>query len=167
MIMNKMISKVGFITLLLTLAMNAFAAPQVSLEVTAEKDVTETNEQGEQVTRRVIAADTVPGDVLFYTIRYSNSGSEAARSVQVNNPIPDGTEYQANSAWGDGAEILFSIDGGASFKKPSSLTYQTTGRDGAQENRQAAPEQYNAIRWTIEEIAPGADGAAGFSVVVK
>ena len=163
----KTMSKISFITMLLMLTVSAFAAPQVSLEVTAEKDVIETNEQGEQVTRRVTAADTVPGDVLFYTIRYRNSGDEAARSVQVNNPIPDGTEYQANSAWGDGAEILFSIDGGTSFKKPSNLTYQTIGRDGAQENRQAAPEQYNAIRWTIEEIVPGADGSAGFSVIVK
>lgn len=165
--MKKMMSKIGSIALLLTLATGAFAAPQVSLQVTAEKDITETNAQGEQVTRRVVAEDTVPGDVLFYTIRYSNSGTEAARNVQVNNPIPDATEYQANSAWGDGAEIVFSIDGGKSFKKPSSLTYQVTGRDGTQEDRQAAPEQYNAIRWTIEEIIPGAEGTAGFSAIVK
>src|SRR5690606_1504043 len=113
------------------------------------------------------ATETVPGDVLFYTIRYSNTGDEPARNAQLDNPVPAGTAYQANSAWGDNSDILFSIDGGKTFKKASNLTYQVTGNNGQAENRQAAPEQYNAIRWVIEEIAVGAEGRSGFSVVVQ
>lgn len=148
-------------------SMLAIAAPQISLTITAEKEIVEVDDNGEQTTRRVAAADTVPGDVLFYTIRYSNTGDEAARNVQLDNPVPEATAYQANSAWGEGSDILFSIDGGKTFKKASNLTYQVTGANGQSENRQASPEQYNAIRWVIEEVAPGAGGSSGFSVLVQ
>jgi len=144
----------------------AFAAPKVSLDIIAEKDVVEVNDKGEQITRRVETSDTLPGDILFYTIRYNNSGDESARSVQLDNPIPTGTTYIDNSAWGDNADISFSIDGGKSFKKPANLTYQIT-REGKQENRQAIPEQYNAIRWVISEIPAGSKGTTGFSVIVQ
>lgn len=148
-------------------SMLALAAPQISLLITAEKDIVELDESGQQVTRRVAATDTVPGDVLFYTIRYSNIGDEAARNVLLDNPVPEATAYKANSAWGENSEILFSIDGGKTFKKASNLTYQVTGSNGESENRQASPEQYNAIRWVIEEVAAGAEGSSGFSVVVQ
>lgn len=152
---------------MLLIASQAFAAPEISLSITAEKDVIQTDTSGNQVTRRVTASDTVPGDILFYTIRYRNSGDESARNVQLDNPVPEGTAFQENSAWGDGSDILFSIDGGKTFKKASSLTYQVTGRDGRTEERRAAPEQYNAIRWTVSEVPAGAEGSAGFSVVVQ
>src|SRR5690606_24832093 len=96
----------------------AAAAPQISLMITAEKEIVGIDEQGQQVTRKVPATDTIPGDVLFYTIRYSNNGDEQARNAQLDNPIPAGTAFNADSAWGDGADILFSIDGGNSFRKP-------------------------------------------------
>src|SRR5690554_90345 len=144
----------------------AFAAPKVSLDIIAEKDVVEVNDKGEHVTRRVETSDTLPGDILFYTIRYNNSGDESARSVQLDNPIPAGTTYIDGSAWGDIADISFSIDSGKSFKKPANLTNQIT-RDGKQEDRQAIPEQYNAIRWLISEIPAGSKGITGFSVIVQ
>lgn len=144
----------------------SFAAPKVSLDIIAEKDVVTVNDKGEEVTRRVETSDTLPGDILFYTIHYHNSGDESARSVRLDNPIPDGTTYIDSSAWGDNADISFSIDSGKSFKKPVNLTYQIT-RDGVQESRQAIPEQYNAIRWVISEIPAGSKGTTGFSVIVQ
>jgi uncharacterized repeat protein (TIGR01451 family) len=153
--------------LMLLITGHAFAAPEISLSIMAEKDVVETDANGQQITRRVAASDTVPGDILFYTIRYRNSGDESARNIQLDNPVPEGTAFQENSAWGDGSDILFSIDGGKTFKKASSLTYQVTGRDGRTEERRAAPEQYNAIRWTVTEVPSGAEGSAGFSVIVQ
>ena len=154
------------LTLLLLAGVSA-AAPQITLAVSAEKDVVETDADGRQTTRRVNAADTVPGDVLFYTIRYRNDGDEPARNVQLDNPVPEGTAFLESSAWGEGSDILFSIDGGKTFKKPGSLTYQVTTRDGKTEERRAAPEQYNAIRWTVTEVPAGTEGSAGFAVVVQ
>jgi uncharacterized repeat protein (TIGR01451 family) len=153
--------------LLMTVSVTALAAPQISLSVMVEKDVIEIDEKGQEVVRRVEAADTAPGDTLFYTIRYANSGTSAARSVEINNAIPDGTQYQASSAWGDNSTILFSIDSGKTYKRPSNLTYEVRGRDGSTESRQVAPEQYNAIRWVVDEIPAGKEGATGFSVVVQ
>ena len=154
------------ISLIALLPLSALAAPEVALQVQAERDITEVDDAGNSVTRRVSASATAPGDTLYYTIRYNNSGDEAARNVRIDNPIPEGTAFVAGSAWGDNSDILFSIDAGNSFKKASSLTYQIE-RDGTTETRQASPEQYNAIRWTVQEIAPGANGEVGFTVTVQ
>lgn len=146
---------------------SAFAAPEISLTILAEKEITETTASGETVTRRVPATETVPGDVLMYTITYRNGGDEAARNVQLDNPIPDNTRYLDNSAWGDGSDILFSITGDSSFKKPGSLTYQVKTADGNTVEQRASPEQYDAIRWIVTEVPAGSEGRAGFSVTVE
>jgi uncharacterized repeat protein (TIGR01451 family) len=145
----------------------AGAAPVIELNILAEKELVETSPEGEQVRRRVSAADAAPGEVIFYTLRYSNTGDEAARNVRIDNPVPDGTEYQADSAWGDNSEILFSIDGGTTYKGPANLTYETTNNQGRSEQRRAQPEQYNAVRWIVTEIPAGQQGSVGFSVVVQ
>lgn len=145
----------------------ASAAPVIELNILAEKEVVETSADGEQVRRRVSAADALPGEVIFYTLRYSNSGDESARNVRIDNPVPEGTEYLADSAWGDNTEILFSIDQGQTYKRPANLTYETTDSQGASERRRAQPEQYNAIRWIVTEIPAGQQGSVGFSVVVQ
>ncbi len=154
----------------LLLSVTAFAAPQVSMEVIAEKEIVEVDKKGKKVTKRVVAEDTVPGDVLFYTIRYKNTGDEAATNITVNNPIPQGTTYRAKSAWGQEGEIFFSIDEKADnqvFKKASQLSYQITDKDGKAEKKVASPEQYRSIRWVIAEIPENGKGEVGFSVVVN
>lgn len=158
--------KIGVFALLWAMTAVAVAAPQVSLQMTAEKEVVETGEEGEKVTRRVPAENAEPGQVVYYTIAYSNSGDEVARNVRLDNPVPEGAAYIADSAFGDGAEILFSVDGEV-FKKPTNLTYQIKGNDGKTEKRKVSPEQYTTIRWVVEEIPAGDSGTAGFAVRVK
>jgi uncharacterized repeat protein (TIGR01451 family) len=148
------------------LSATVFAAPKVSINLVAEKDIVEVDKKGKEKTRRVVATETVPGDVLFYTINFENTGDESAKKVQIDNPIAEGSAYKAKSTWGDDSEILFSIDG-KSFKKASSLTYEIKDNNGKTEQKTAAPEQYTAIRWIIDEIPAGSKGKVGFSVVVK
>ena len=145
----------------------ASAAPVIELDILAEKELVETSPEGQQIRRRVPAADAAPGELIFYTLRYSNSGDEPASNVRIDNPVPEGTAYQADSAWGENAEILFSIDGGATYKGPANLTYETTNNQGRSEQRRAQPEQYNAVRWIVTEIPAGQQGSVGFSVVVQ
>lgn len=152
---------------LLLLSFAAFAAPKVSMEVIAEKEIIEVDKKGKKTTKRVIADDTIPGDELFYTIRYRNSGDEPAAKVQLDNPIPKGAVYKVKSAWGNNSNILFSVDGGKTYKKPSSLTYEVKGADGKSELREVSPEQYRAIRWVIEQIPQNSEGSVGFSVLVQ
>lgn len=139
------------------------AAPEISLSVTAEKEVVVTEESGQKVTRRIETSDTSPGDVLFYTIRYRNGGDEPAHNVLLDNRIPKGTLYLDGSAWGEGAEILFSVDGGSTFARPEDLI----AADQNNEAQPVEPVQYEAIRWRVAEIPQGAEGSAGFSVTVQ
>lgn len=144
----------------------AMASPMVSLEIEAEKQITRVTEAGEKETVYVPADNVAPGDEVRYRITYTNSGDSAARNVNVDNPIPEGTRYQSDSAWG-GAERLFSIDNGATYKRPSSLTWQRRNNQGEQQQETASPEQYNAVRWVVEEIPAGTSGDVGFSVIVQ
>ena len=102
--------------LALLLATGASAKSQLSISMQAEKEVTIDKE-----TKRVKADKVEPGVVIFYTLSYVNSGDEAATNAVLDDPIPKGTVYLAGSAYGEGAEVTFSIDGGKTFKKPSLL----------------------------------------------
>jgi uncharacterized repeat protein (TIGR01451 family) len=148
-------------SVLLLLSAEVFAKSLVSISITAEKEVTVN-----KVTKKIAAKTINPGDVIFYTLNYINSGDDAATSAVLDDPIPAGTAYIVGSAYGEGAEIIFSIDG-KNFKKPSLLTYEIKKRDGSMEKRTASPEEYTHIRWVIPKIAAGAKGSVGFQVRIK
>ncbi len=148
-------------SVLLLLSAEVFAKSLVSISITAEKEVTVN-----KVTKKVAATTINPGDVIFYTLNYINSGDDAATSAVLDDPIPAGTAYILGSAYGEGAEIIFSIDG-KTFKKPSLLTYEIKNRNGSMEKRTASPEDYTHIRWVIPKIAAGAKGKVGFQVRIK
>lgn len=161
MTINK--SLIAFVSLL---PMLAHAAPEVSLQIEAEEQVTRVAEDGSQAKTYVPAEDVKPGDRIRYTLRYRNSGDEAATDVNIDNPIPEGARYLPDSAWG-GEQQLFSIDGGETFKRPGSLTWQRQTGDGEREQQTASPEQYDAVRWVVKEIPAGTSGEVGFSVVIE
>lgn len=140
------------------------AAPQVTMSITAEREISVIDENGQSSTQREPATTVAPGDTVHYTLDYRNSGDEAAVNVRLDNPIDSAQHYQAGSAWGDDAEILFSIDGGQTYKQPASLTWRNT-ESGAEQA--APPERYTNIRWVIPTIPAGSEGAVGFSATVK
>jgi uncharacterized repeat protein (TIGR01451 family) len=150
----------------LLLPMTVFAKPLVSVSIKAEKEQTVVL-KGEKVTKRVAAANVDPGDVIFYTLNFVNSGDEAATSAVLDDPIPKGTVYLSGSAFGTDAEISFSIDGGKTFKKPSLLTYEIKLPNGKTEKRSASPEEYTHIRWTVSVIPARGSGSVGFQVRMK
>jgi uncharacterized repeat protein (TIGR01451 family) len=143
----------------------ALAAPKVELAITAEKEVTVT-EDGQTVVKRAPAAEAAPGETVIFTISYVNTGDEAATNVVINNPLSEGTTYIPGSATETG-EVTFSIDGGETFKRPSLLTYETTNPDGSREKRTASPEQYTHVRWQLPEIPAGGKGEVSFRVKVQ
>jgi uncharacterized repeat protein (TIGR01451 family) len=163
--MKKQVSMITVLALLL-LPLVAMAKPLVSVSITAEKEIKVVKE-GQKTTRKVAATKIEPGDVIFYTLNYINSGNEAATNAVMDDPIPMGTVYLPGSAFGEGAEITFSIDNGKSFKKPSLLTYEVRLSNGKTEKRTASPEEYTHIRWVIGKINAGAKGTVGFQVKIK
>ena len=145
----------------LMLSAEVFAKPLLSVSMKAEKEVTVNN-----VTKKVAANTVDSGDVIFYTLSYVNSGNEAATDAVLDDPIPKGTVYIAGSAFGNDADVTFSIDGGKTFKKPSLLTYEVK-INGKMEKRIASPEQYTNIRWIVSMVPARGSGQVGFKVKIK
>ena len=163
--MKKFISQMVILAVLL-IPTAVFAKSLVSVSITAEKEMTVVK-NGQRLTKKVVAAKIDPGDVIFYTLNFINSGDEAATNVVLDDPIPMGTVYLPGSAYGVGAEITFSIDGGKTFQKPSLLVYEVTLPNGKTEKRVASPEEYTNVRWAIGKVGAGAKGSVGFQVKIK
>jgi len=165
-IMRTKVLLCGLIIATALLPSSALARSLVSVSITAEKEVTVVK-NGEKATKKVVATRIDPGDVIIYTLNYVNTGDEAATNAVMDDPIPRGTVYLPGSAFGAGAEITFSVDGGKTFNKPSLLTYEVKLPNGKTEKRAASPEEYTHIRWVIDKIAAGSKGKVGFQVRVR
>ena len=87
-------------------------AGTIQIQTTADVEIIETDANGETVTRLEPASKVVPGDIVIYTVSFSNTGSEPAENVVITNPVPRHMEYVDGTAFGPGADISFSIDGG-------------------------------------------------------
>jgi uncharacterized repeat protein (TIGR01451 family) len=157
---------VFLLMIIVGLPVAAFAQPAVTINITAEKEVT-VEEKGQLVTRK-IAADTVePGEIIFYTLTYANTGDQVANGVVINDPIPKGAAYISGTATGANSVITFSIDDGKTFKSPSLLTYEIKRDNGKPEKRVASPEEYTHIRWTVGSVAAGASGLLSFQAIIQ
>jgi len=146
-------------------ALPAAAKPKLDVSIAVTKEVADA--KGAKATKTVAVKEAAPGEVLRYTISYVNRGDEVARDAVVDNPIPQGATYIGNSATGEGADILFSSDGGKSFAPPTKLTYQLRLPDGRTEARVATPGEYTHVRWTLRQVPPGAGGKLAFQVKVN
>ena len=161
-----------FITLttaitLLGITTFAQAAAQVTIKTIIERQEVVTVD-GEQQARFVPTESSVPGDTLRFSILYTNIGDEAATGVVLDNPVPNGAIYLAETATSNGVdELLFSIDGGTTYKKPTLLTYAITLADGQIETRVASPDKYTHIRWLVNNIPPGGTGQVSYKALVQ
>ena len=122
------------LTVILLLPAGVFAAAKISIKTTVEKmEVVET-EIGKDI-RFVPTDSAMPGEILRFTLSFSNVGDEAATDVMINNPIPENADYLEGSATPfEGVAALFSIDAGDFFGAPTSLTYETKTRTAAQKS---------------------------------
>jgi uncharacterized repeat protein (TIGR01451 family) len=95
---------------------------------------------------RLLPADhVVPGDLLIYTLKVRNAGSDPVATPQFIAPIPLHTSYVADTAVAPGAEVLYSVDSGETFDKPQNL--RVRGEGGTL--RPATAADYTNIRWTL------------------
>lgn len=143
----------------------AQARPQLEMSVVAEKEVT-VIEAGKSVVKRVKTEKSSPGETLIFTLAYKNAGDEKAVDVKLDNPLPNGTRYVANSAAGTNTQISYSVDGGKTFAKPEQLVVEKTNA-GKKEKVRAQAVDYTTIRWVIAEIAPGQSGQVSFRAQVQ
>ncbi|MDF3029948.1 MAG: hypothetical protein K0R03_506 [Moraxellaceae bacterium] len=142
----------------------ASAKEKLELNITAEKEVTVT-EGSKKVVKRVPADRFAPGEVIIYTLNYKNVGDAKATGVTLDNPLPAGTRYVAESATGVNSQISFTVDGKA-YAKAAELSIERTVA-GKKEKTRATPADYTGIRWVIAEVKPGQAGQVAFRAQVQ
>jgi len=136
----------------------------IELKMIAEKEIKIKDENGKTIVKRVAPTRVLPGDEVIYILRYVNNGKEEAADVVINNPIQQDLLYTADSAYGQDAEIRFSIDGGKKFDAPENLLVKMS--DGTE--RPAIESDYTNIRWILNNpVAPKGSGQVGYRVRVK
>lgn len=141
-------------------------AKNVDITIQAEKEVISL-ENGNKIKKRLSAKEIIPGEIIIYTIRYKNLEKMKVEDIVIDDPIPKGTSYLANSAYGKNSTINFSIDNGVTFNTETKLYYKVKNNKGILENKLALPEQYTNIRWSIKELSADESGELGFKVVVN
>ena len=141
------------------------AMAEINLTTTVQKVERVTAPDGTVSSRLVPAEKVVPGDEMHYTIVFRNDDKKPidTGSVVITNPIPENTVYLADSAFGSGTAISYSIDGATTFGAPDELTVV---RDGAQVVASSA--DYTAIQWAFgPSLAPAAQSYVSFNVRLK
>ena len=136
----------------------------LDLQSTAEVEREITNDRGEKETVLQPAQKVFPGETVVFSTIYTNIGQEPADDITVTNAVPEHMVYVGGSAQGEGADVVFSVDGGLTYDSPGNLT--VVGEDGRQ--RQASPEEYTHIRWILKvPVNPGDTGSVSFKATVK
>jgi len=165
---GRLVSRVVVIAALL-LAPAALPAQQkgsIELTTVAEVEVAGKNAQGEKEVKRMEAAmaKVVPGDVVIFTTRYTNTGKEPASNVTIMNPVPEHMTYVDRSAEGKSTRIDFSIDGGKTYAAPEKLVIT----DSQGKKRTALAKEYTHIRWVLTTpLAAGGTGSVSYRAQLK
>jgi uncharacterized repeat protein (TIGR01451 family) len=146
------------------------AKPKVELQLTADRQVTTKEANGQtKTTWQSLAANAKvgSGDVVRYTLTGQNKGNGAAQNLVFNQPIPAGTRYVLQSARSiDGAAaVLFSIDGGKTY---SAVPKVRVMQNGQWVEQPAPADAYSHIRFLIsQKLSPKGVVRAEYRVLVK
>ena len=136
----------------------------VKLESEVLKEVEDVDETGTTIVRLVPVTRAIPGELLTFSISYTNEGDEEATDILLTNPVPEHMIYEEGSAEKEGTVTSYSVDGGVTYGVPDSLS--VTGDDG--NKRQAVPSDYTHIRWQLmDPVPPGGTGVVSFRARVK
>ena len=107
-----------------------------------------------------------PGEILDWTITSENSGNAAALEYKTVGHIPQGTTFVADSAKADGAQAVYSIDGGKSYA--AQPTIEVKQADGSVKRVPAPVSMYTEIRYEwADPLAQGGKLSASYKVRVK
>jgi uncharacterized repeat protein (TIGR01451 family) len=155
---------VGVIALLVATAGRAAAqaAPPEPLVVTAHNLMADDARHEAWAAKGGARSDVLPGDVIRYTLRFTNTTGQPVQNVVFSNPVPAGLRYVPGtaSAGAPGASVTYSIDGGRSYSAEPMIEVIS---DGQRRSVPAPPEMYTHVRWTVAGwVQPGAEVTAEF-----
>ena len=134
----------------------------IVLKSVAEQEKEVVNAKGEKTKQLVAAAKIVPGMEVVWTVTANNICKVPSEKVTINNPVPEHMNYIADSAFGAGSDITYSLDG-KTFGVPAELSVTENGA-----KRQARADEYRQIRWVFRSpLQPGASAIARFRAVLN
>jgi len=147
-------------------AILAAGAPAMALTAsqTVQKEVRVTQADGTETISYQAADLVVPGERIVYTLNYNNDKAEPASNLVLTMPVPEVVNYEDGTADRDGTSVVYSADGGKTFKSRDALMVQALNN----ELRKASAEDITHIRWTIKgPVNPGSSGALVFKGILK
>lgn len=167
--LRKLLLFILFLTGLVLLGagdLQAEQQPKLELKTTAEKEVT-VKKQGRWVLERRSVDTAAPGDVVVYTITYTNTGTGTMVDAVIVNPVPNGMRVNPESAAGKDAAVTCSIDNGRSYHPPP-IMVPMKKPDGSLESKPAPLDRYTHIRWLVKRpVQPGQSGQVSFKATVS
>jgi len=154
---------VGMMSAVLTLPQVAVAqapAPQ-TLVITAHNVTAAAAASG-----RKNATLALPGDVIRYTLVFTNLTAEPVKNIEFVDPLPNGLVYVIGSAKADQpVRLEYSIDGGKNYSAQPMIEVVENGK---RVEKAAARGLYTHVRWTVlGSLAPGAKVLAEFRAQVS
>ena len=133
--------------------------PEVKLVMSADKQVTITDENGQpELVWKKLEDDIAvqPGDVLRYVVASENEGEISAENLVVTQPIAPQMTYVLGSAKGNEiATITYSIDGGETFAAEPAVKVALP--DGTIEMQPAPAEAYTHVKWDFSKALDTAE----------
>ncbi|MGI5925057.1 MAG: hypothetical protein ACOX9E_14010 [Lentisphaeria bacterium] len=149
-VMLTIVASVMFFGVAMVKAQEAPAAAAAPLQSDMKAYLVEKGEDGQELLTEV--NQVKPGQIIEYTLRYSNVSDADLAEVNIVGPVPQGTVYLAGTAINLGATLpQFSIDGGTTYKNEP-VTYKVKMADGSEVERVAAPDMYTHVRWLLERM---------------
>jgi len=144
------------------IALAAVASPATAQQAAQALQISARNTTAEADGRDALGDVALPGDVLEYTLAFTNLQSEALERVVLTDPIPAGLQIVLGSAGADqdGVAVEFSLDDGGSWASSPTIRVEQAGQTV---ERPAPAAEYTHIRWTLSDrVAPGATVTARF-----
>jgi len=154
----------GAIAMLIA-SLNAFAQDKscVTLKTEAQIEQEYTDAQGKSAKRLMPPGKVLPGNEVIWTITATNACAQPAEKVVIENAVPEHMTYVADSAFGPGTEITYSLNG-RDFKKSAELVVREA--DGT--TRAARADEIKTIRWVLSvPIPPKSMAFARYRAKVK
>lgn len=145
------------------LSFNLSAANEIELRVVAQQEIEAVDESGKKTYKMVPVEKIVPGDEVVYTIYFKNVANQPATDIVIDDPVPQNMSYKANSAYGSGTVISYSVDGGKTFAGAEALQVEKDGKKVA-----ATAADYSHIRWNFgATLEPGKEAYVGFRATLN
>jgi uncharacterized repeat protein (TIGR01451 family) len=147
-------------------AAQAASAPQGGVIVSSVLERIGASADAQDGLKLEVAAGTVAShaDQLIVSVKFTNASGQVVDAVRVTSPVPPDVAYVPDSATGPGSEVLYSVDQGRTFGRPSELT--VAGADGSV--RAATAADYTHVRWILDApLDVGASGTVRFRAVPR